>query len=227
MSTSRVPWKRVIAEFLAIFAGVTLSLFAEDWRQGREDRQREAEFLAEISQDLARDSTELGSLLAQMESWDAASLWVNRNARQSSMPRDSVFRYLRRFGIISFYQPVRSGYVSIRDAGLLHLLNDGDVRRGIVDYYEVRQPYIEQFFALVFDGWNRWYRISAPHIDWVAPEDRESMCPRMDWASLIGGNTAGRIRQVLDGNAALRKSISAYMDPPEPLAGSRDTGEES
>jgi hypothetical protein len=249
MSTSRVPWKRVIAEFLAIFAGVTLSLFAEDWRQGREDRQREAEFLAEISQDLARDSTELGSLLAQMESWDAASLWVNRNARQSSMPRDSVFRYLRRFGIISFYQPVRSGYVSIRDAGLLHLLNDGDVRRGIVDYYEVRQPYIEQFFALVFDGWNRWYRISAPHIDWVAPEDRESMWitvrngvvtstwaeiladdsmrGHMDWAGLIGGNTAGRIRQVLDGNAALRKSISAYMDPPEPLAGSRDTGEES
>jgi hypothetical protein len=247
MNTSHVSWRRITAEFLAIFAGVTLSLLAEDWRQGRENRERESEFLIEISQDLTRDSTELQSLLTQMESWDAASLWANRNDGQTSMPRDSVFRYLRRFGIISFYQPVRSGYLSIRDAGLLHLLSDDDVRRGIVDYYEISQPYIEQFFGMVFDGWDRWYRISAPHIDWVAPEDSESMWvtvrngvvtstwaeiladdsmrAHMDWAGLIGGNTASRIRQALDRNSALRKAISEYLDSPEALARSSQTGE--
>ena len=245
MKTSRVPWKRITAEFLAIFAGITLSLLADDWRQGKEDREREAEFLAEVSQDLVRDSTELRTLLTQMEYWDAASLWVNRNANQASMPPDSMFRYLRRFGIISFYQPVRSGYLGLRDAGLLHLLSEAEVRRGIVYYSEVGQPFMEQSCETVHVGWDRWLRISPLHIDWIAPEDGESMWVtlrngvvtsewaeiladdtmrgHMDWAGLIGGNTAWRIRQLLEGNSALRLLISEYLDSPEALAGSGDS----
>lgn len=232
MKRPAASWTRITAEFLAIFAGVTLSLLAEDWRQDREDRKREVEFLSEVSLDLAQDSVELGALLSQMEAWDAASLWVNRNVDRNSVPRDSVFRHLRRFGIISFYQPVRSGYLGLRDAGLLHVLRDGEVRRGIVDYYEVQQPYMEQFFGLVHESWARWYRVSAPHIDWVAPEDRESMWVtvrngvvtsewkeiladdamrgHMDWAGLIGGNTASRIRRVLGRNSSLRQSIAEH-----------------
>lgn len=232
MKRPAVSWSRITAEFLAIFAGVTLSLLAEDWRQDREDRKREVEFLSEVSLDLAQDSVELGGLLSQMEAWDAASLWVNRNADRNSVPRDSVFWHLRRFGILSFYQPVRSGYLGLRDAGLLHVLSDGEVRRGIVDYYEVEQPYMEQFFGVVHEGWDRWYRVSAPHIDWVAPEGRESMWVtvrngvvtsewkeiladdamrgHMDWAGLIGGNTASRIRRVLARNSSLRQLIAEH-----------------
>lgn len=233
MKLTRIPWGRVAAEFLAIFAGITLSLMADDWRQGREEARRESDFLAEIAEDLARDSAELTSLLLQMKSWDAASLWVNRNAERTAIPSDSIFQHLRRFGILSFYQPVRSGYLGLRDAGLLHLLSDPEVRRGIVDYYEVDQPYVEQFFRLVHEGWNRWYQVSSPHIDWVAPEGKETMWvtvtngvvtsswaeiladdairAHMDWAGLIGGNTATRIQQILSRNRALRQLISAYL----------------
>ena len=45
MGDQRVPWKRVTAEFLAIFAGVSLSLVADDWRQARVDAAREETLL--------------------------------------------------------------------------------------------------------------------------------------------------------------------------------------
>ena len=52
-------WKKIVAEFLAIFTGVVLGLLANNWRQTRQDRVQESFALQEIVSDLQADSAEL------------------------------------------------------------------------------------------------------------------------------------------------------------------------
>ncbi len=50
-----LPWKRLIAEFVAITAGVFLGLLADDYRDFRMDRESEKEYLQLLAEDLNRD----------------------------------------------------------------------------------------------------------------------------------------------------------------------------
>ena len=62
MARTAIPWFRVGVEFLVIFAGITLSLLADDWRQERGERALEDIALREIAADLAADMSELEGL---------------------------------------------------------------------------------------------------------------------------------------------------------------------
>lgn len=59
MPGSQTWWRRPLAEFLAIFAGVSLSLLADDWRDHRADARAGVAALHLIAADLVRDSTEI------------------------------------------------------------------------------------------------------------------------------------------------------------------------
>lgn len=233
MSKPSIPWLRVLAEFVAIFAGVSLSLVADDWRQDREDRTRELQMLAEVAEDLAQDSVELASSLRSMRSWDVASLWANRSAERTSVPPDSILIVIRGFGLLSFYQPVTSGYTGLKASGLLPLIRDESLRRDIIDYFEVQQPLIQQLFEVSQEGWDRWHRQAGRYVDWTAPPEGESMWTSLrhgnplktwpelmqdldfrshvDWAGLIGGNSAARLLPLMEINGQLRGRILEYI----------------
>ena len=48
----KIPWRRVLVEFVAIFTAVLLSFMAEDWREHLGDRRKEAALLRGLLQDL-------------------------------------------------------------------------------------------------------------------------------------------------------------------------------
>lgn len=216
-----------------IFAGVTLSLLADDWRVSRDERSRESELLRDIGADLYRDSVELATLRDRMLAWDRAAVWVNHRMDVGSVDRDSAMATIRHLGRISFYQPVSSAYSGARDAGLMYLIRDSDLRKRVVDYYEVQQPFMNQFFELTQAGWRKWYDVTAGHIDWKVPARSESLWANLengvitsawpdfvgdpvlmshiDWAGMIAGNTIFRIEPVLLINSRLRQSLSIHL----------------
>ena len=51
--------RRLLVEFLVIFSGVVLGLFADDWRQERNDAKEGVAALRLLQSDLIADSTEL------------------------------------------------------------------------------------------------------------------------------------------------------------------------
>ena len=233
MARATIPWARILAEFVAIFAGVTLSLLADEWREDRQDRAREHEVLQDIVADLKRDSIELAVMSARMVEWDEAAVWVNTHADLPRVREDSAMAHLKVIGQIPFYQPVSSAYSGLRDAGLLYLIEDSQLRNRIVNYFEVQQPFMNQFFAVTHAGWRRWYIITAGHIDWVVPPGSNSIWATLengelqswqafvedpvvmnhvDWAGLIGANTALRIGQVQRVNVDLRSTVASYLE---------------
>ncbi len=134
-------WKKIGAEFLAIFAGVVLGLLANSWRQTRQDRVQESFALHEMVADLQADSAELAAVDQRARQWDSAGLWVARH-RGVAVPGDSAVTAVGPLFHIYVYRPQRAAYVGLRDAAELGLVRDRALRRQVVDYFETQQAYV-------------------------------------------------------------------------------------
>jgi len=223
-----------LAEFLVIFIGITLSLMADDWRQSQEERRREKSALTEMLADLHTDSLDLATMLRSAQRWDQAAVWVGRNAENRELPEDSVRAGLRPLFFTSLYQPMRSAYTGLRSSGQLWLIRDEDIRRLVVDYYEVSQPYMLQFT----EGSEPSYHLpfleaSRQWVFWAVDSAATSMRDesgrlelRESWGEIagdpvflsavtslgmFGATFALRIPGVLEKNGDLRSAIREYL----------------
>ena len=237
MNKAGPSWLRIGAEFLIIVAGVSVSLAADRWRQANEDRETERTLLSGLETDLESDAEELEALASRARNWDLTTQWVNLNEDRSDIPTDSVAMMFQSFGLISMYQPVRAAYSGAIGSGGISLILEDSLQMAVINYYEVRQPYILQFFALVFDQWTKWYDISAPYLNWgIQPSDttmfaaiRSSNPPELreswttissdaafmghiDITGMLGGNASLRIDETLAENRALREQIRARLE---------------
>jgi hypothetical protein len=168
MSKGQIPWARVFAEFLAILAGVTIALLADDWRDYRNDRSDERVALEEILRDLETDSLELAAQYGRMRVTERSSLWLLRHA-SGDPPVDSIIRRTSSLFFFNPYRQVSSGYGSLRDSGRLSIILDTELRRSIVEYFEVSQPYVKQYYDMYMLIYREWKESSAPHVRFVPP----------------------------------------------------------
>ena len=237
MNRAGPSWLRIGAEFLIIVVGVSVSLAAERWRQGNEDRETERALLSGLQTDLESEAQVLANLATRARTWDRTAQWVNLNEDRSDAPPDSVATIMQSFGIITFYQPVRAAYTEGISSGGLSLILEDSLRAAVVNYYEVRQPYMVQFYNLVFDNWRGFFDASAPYLNWgiqpsdttmfAAIQERNSPELRESWTTIssdaafmghvdvigmLGGNASVRIDQVLAANQALRERIQVQLE---------------
>jgi hypothetical protein len=159
MASTKVPWSRITAEFIAILAGVTLALLSDDWREYRGDREDERLALQEITSDLETDSVQLADLQEGMQRTEQAVLWMLRNL-SAPLLEDSVIRGVSPAWSDLEYEQVRSGYGALMNSGKLSIIRDPQIRRGMVEYYEGTQPYMRQRYEAymtvldeVYDAW--------------------------------------------------------------------------
>ncbi len=224
---------RLFGQFVVITSGVALGLFADDWRQRRDDMARQEALLAAMYADLVADSVELAAQAQRSLQWDRAAQWLDQSRYRTRVPADSLRDALAAFGIIVFYQPVSSAYVGLRDAGQLPLIRDNELRHAIVEYYELRQPYMSQWFKLNSTNWQDWSRLAPRYLDYVGvPNDstifqalrRPKLTGR--WSDFVAddevrglteimgmmaGNTRARIQPVLRSNNDLRDLIDRVL----------------
>ena len=232
-----IPWKRAMAEFIVIFAGITLSLAADDWWQGWADARRELSILEGIRSDLLADSVALDSTIIRSGAWDRSALWVQRHWGRSGIPEDLVADSLFPLFLIYRYHPVRSAYVSLLSSGDLALIRDEALRTRIVEYYEKRQAYVADIFETSRELQDRFAVASQTLMLWVqsnpeATSIRERGNPASQfrflqpWAiasenpefrfaatmlGLSGENVVSHFSKALSRNTELREAISDYL----------------
>lgn len=106
-----------------ISADIFFGLLADEWRDGRDDANREQVALRDITADLRSDSAELATFLRAARGWDAAAVWVAKHEGRAE-DRDSVSIRIRPlFNFVSF-RPQPAASASVRDAGDLRLISD-------------------------------------------------------------------------------------------------------
>lgn len=229
---SRVPWLRVMAEFLVIFAGVTLSLLADDWRQRQGDRAQETALLAGMHADLAADSANISSVWQRGETWERAAVRLRLRMESSDdLPPDSVFAYLQPVVWRTTYQPVTATYASLKaGGGLMALIRDVELRRLIAAYYEVYQPAAVDNYAVAIASNDklRSYRFwEVPLVDttsryWPVRQFRLTR----EWThvagdlgfrgsvfelGVVGGDMATTFGSLLERNQTLRAAINRAL----------------
>lgn len=159
MSESPRIWKRGIAEFVAIFLGVTLSFMADDWRDHLREKDEASRVLAGLAADLENDLNGLREKISLDGSTLEAERWMLENWRRADLPDDSVEAAWREILLVGSYSPIRSEYESASSAGRLQLIANVDLRERIVTHYETDQVHQQvqsgHLLDFVFELWHQ------------------------------------------------------------------------
>jgi hypothetical protein len=208
--TRSIPWQRILAEFGAIFAGVTLGLLAEGWWQHRGDTAAAMELLAEVHEDLRADSIQLALLTSFSRGYDENATRLVRMLPDPDSDVEGLSTSVEGLSIYYTYQPVSAGYVAIRDAGHLADIPDPALRRSIVEYYEERQVSMQYLWTDVLEIRDDFVRASRRHFVAVVPDSATGMNQRSG-LRLASTRSALASDQDLRGIAEIQGIHSAVM----------------
>jgi len=131
----RQHWPRLIAEFLVIFLSVILALLADDFRDYRADREAERTNLELILSDLRADGENLRDYAEVLERADRDALRFLELLEQPDVSRDTLWTLAMGLTRHFNHRPRTTAFDGLRDAGRLGLIQDPEVRSGILGYH--------------------------------------------------------------------------------------------
>lgn len=135
--TNRAP--RILGEIAIIVAGVLIALGAEEFREGAAERRLIDSYLVSLATDLRGDSVEFAGMLqpARLPAQrDATLRLIAILSEPDSTPSDvRVLSYLRAQVNLPSTRKRRATFEDLIGSGRLGLIEDPDLRRGLVEYY--------------------------------------------------------------------------------------------
>lgn len=130
---------RILGEVAVIVVGVLIALGAEEFREERSERALIDSYIGSLSTDLRADSVEFRAMLAPNHlpaQRDATSSLLAILADPDSTPSDAmVLSHLRAQILLPFAMKRRATFDDLVGSGRLGLIEDPDLRRGLVEYY--------------------------------------------------------------------------------------------
>lgn len=135
MNTSKVNWGKYILEFLSIFIAVVSAFALSNWNDNRKSELSEQKILTEIKNGIEKDNKDFeGNIYGHTLSLRANEVFRDLINNQP-ISQDSIrFYYVALF---RDYSPIvnRSGYESLKEAGLKTIANDS-LRLQIISLYD-------------------------------------------------------------------------------------------
>jgi len=205
-----MPWKRIIAEFGVIFAGVTFGLLAEGWWQDRSNASAAMDLLAEVQQDLRADSIELANIRSWSVRWDESAVRFLELLPDPGADPDSLGEAVKRLQQYTDFQSVSAGYLAIQDAGLISDIPDAEVRRALIGYYEQTQVSIAGFWTDLASARIDFTHASRRHFAFSRPEQITSIVQSVG-LQLVGTHRDLVADHDLRGAAEYEGMIAAVM----------------
>jgi hypothetical protein len=126
-------------EAIVVVASILLAFGIDAWWDGVRDHRRLGASLEEVLEDLTADSVELESSGDRARLGAELSLWAVENFGEPGVSADSAARALSGLFSQDPYQPVNSGYASLRESSQLGEIEDAALRSAIIAYYETIQ----------------------------------------------------------------------------------------
>lgn len=177
--TEKIPsMKRLFAEGVVIFLGVSAGFLADDFRDFLNDRRQETAILEQLIEDLALDSVDIAQPFESSVVRRDAMRWLAR-VEGSVVDVDSVSSVINGLGegLLWGYEPSAFTYSALRASGDLQLIRDPALRDAIVFYYESRQPMLVEVSAQAREAEMAWREALVPHVRVGGAELRLSYPP--------------------------------------------------
>jgi len=233
MPVGQSKWRRPVAEFVAIFAGVSLSLIADDWRDRRADTRAELAGLQLISADLLRDSSEIEYALRPAARYQEPAMWMTAHWDDPDVDMEGLADRLFPLADINQYRPLNAAYSSLRESGGLDLIRNDALRNAIVEYFDYMQTQVvwyvdganeaqSEFFQRV----RRYARLPEPRdpdrgwplegpwrlrATWPELREDTELANLIQWLGAWGYFADRRREQAVASNYALRTQIAQEL----------------
>jgi hypothetical protein len=136
----RLNWgsvRYVAGQFVVIVVGVLVALAVDQWRSDRNDRAREAEYLARLTADLTADTATFSEFLSLLgtKSDVLGALLVDSARSLSNAEPSALMDRLTASGFVAL-PPNRAGtFRELQTTGNLGLLEDVSMRDALAQYY--------------------------------------------------------------------------------------------
>ena len=161
-------WFAVTVEVLVVIVGLLLAFQLDRWWEQRGERVQEAEFVARLAGDVARDAEFLDRaiVLATMRK-GMAELLMNVAEDPSAATRDPV-RFIAAVQQAAYtYAPIPSAHTfeEMRSTGNLGLLQDPEVKNALYSYYSLHRN-IAQYRASDLMTEHRYHELAAGVLDY-------------------------------------------------------------
>ena len=131
----KTKWKKYILEFLSIFIAVISAFALTNWNDNRNSKDSEQKILTEITNGIGIDTQDFELNIVGHNLSLKANHAFRALLKGKTMPRDSVEKLY--ISLFRDYSPVinRSGYESLKEAGLKTITNDS-LRFQIIELYD-------------------------------------------------------------------------------------------
>jgi len=161
-------WFAVTIEILVVIVGLLLAFQLDRWWEQRGERVQEAEFVARLAADVARESEflEQAIVLATIRK-GMAELLMDVAEDSSAATRDPV-RFVAAVQQAAYtYAPILSAHTfeEMRSTGNLRLLRDPEVKNALYTYYGLNRN-IAQYRASQLMAEQRYHELAAGVLDY-------------------------------------------------------------
>lgn len=182
---SNLRWKRLLIEFVVITAGVYLGLLADNYREFRQDRQAEQEYLQLIAADLNRDREILVALRKRIERKSTRAQEISMSRDERNWSPDSIEKALTELVFTVGYDAQSSTYRGLRDSAQLRLITSPALRARLASYFEVHQPKVERAVTEFGDYQHRVRARVGQHVRLFSPDRFRELRPAQDGPNVV------------------------------------------
>lgn len=155
-------------EFAAVFLGILVALWVNNWNQARKDSQQEQNYLRSLRDDIESDRTALAQYITFADgtaSAAAALLRIVRGDDVATLPRETLLRQLKRAGMMYPFRPTDTTFQELSGGGGLRLISDRGLLRQAIDYYAAAALPRELAALAIRRIWHDYYDALVTAID--------------------------------------------------------------
>lgn len=172
----KVPWKRIIAEFVAISVAVYLGLLADNYREYRLDKVQEREYLGLLAKDLDTDLETLQYTQQGIETQARAAELIRHAVAREDIAVVDIEKAFSQLFLTWTYEQQRPTYLALRNGLGLHVISDQDLRATLTKYYEVNQMRLQQDYVTNYSYAQRRLRGGlGKHVRFFPPGEFDSL----------------------------------------------------
>lgn len=129
-------WKRYLIELLVVFLGVTTAFALDSWAKNRDLDKQARQYLQGFHNDLQNDEDQLLLLIEQFSRNEARMKRLINMMQKNEIDSDSLGIYMMHMNSLAKFAPNISTYASMTNSGSLSLIDDFDLRRRLIAYYQ-------------------------------------------------------------------------------------------
>ena len=144
--TARKKWTHYLWEFLMLFLAVFCGFLSENQREHYVERKRERQYIRNLLQDIARDTTNYNSTVAVrlIREKQALQLVTMLYSPDRNKHLDDLYYFARQMSRLNtIFLPADATMNQLKNSGALRLIKKSDIADSIVSYNAAVEGYVE------------------------------------------------------------------------------------